>query len=63
MITKEALPMFIMKSNGRYAVPLANSKEVVLLEEIGASAIAKLPQGKEILTRLVDSGYLPEGNY
>lgn len=55
--------MFIMKSNARHAVPLANSKMIALLEEIGASEIAKLPQGKEILTRLVDSGYLTEGNY
>lgn len=55
--------MFILKSNGRYAVPLANLKEIALLEEIGEGEIAKLLQGKEILTRLVDSGYLSEGNY
>jgi hypothetical protein len=55
--------MFILRSNSRYATPLANSKHIALLNDIGASEIAKLPQGKEILTRLVDSGYLAEGNY
>lgn len=55
--------MFILKSNGRYAVPLANLKEITLLEEIGANSIAKMPQGEEILTRLVNSGYLVGGNY
>lgn len=55
--------MFILKDNGKHAVALANSNEINLLSVIGASEIAKLVNGKEILTRLVNSGYLTEGNY
>jgi len=52
-----------MKSNGRHAVPLADSRDIELLHTIGAGHIALLIDGKAVLTRLVDSGYLTEGSY
>ena len=55
--------MFILKSNGKHAIPLADSRDIELLHTIGANHIALLIDGKAILTRLVDSGYLVEGNY
>lgn len=55
--------MFIMKSNSRSAVPLANYQDLKLLENEGIEAIKMRPYAKAILTRLVNSGYLVEGNY
>ncbi|HBT8980899.1 TPA: hypothetical protein MCM29_005653 [Klebsiella pneumoniae] len=58
--------MFIMKSNGKTATPLANSKEINLFYNIGVKGIKDNYSKEEafrILQRLVDSGYLPEDNY
>lgn len=58
--------MFIMKSNSKTATPLANSKEINLFYNIGIKGIKEIHSKDEafrILQRLVDSGYLPEGNY
>jgi hypothetical protein len=55
--------MFIMKSNFKFAEPLANLSEVNLLNDIGVSGILKRGDAKAILQRLVNSSYLEEGRY
>ncbi len=55
--------MFIMKSNFKYATPVAGYNDVRLLESIGVKGIKDLCNAEAILTRLVNSDYLPTGNY
>lgn len=55
--------MFIMKSNFKYPAPVAGLDDVKLLKRIGVKGILKLENSVAILTRLVNSDYLPEGNY
>lgn len=52
-----------MKSNFNFAAPVAGYNDVKLLESIGIVGIKNLPNAKAILTRLVNSEYLPTGNY
>tara|TARA_R110002153_G_scaffold109588_4_gene250537 strand:- start:179 stop:352 length:174 start_codon:yes stop_codon:yes gene_type:complete len=54
---------FILKQNSHIAIPLACYRDVKLFETIGVQGIKKLKNAKAILTRLVNSNYLPEGNY
>ena len=55
--------MFILKSNARYAVPLANSKEVDTFLIAGIEGVMLLDNPYISIQRLVDSNYLQEGNY
>lgn len=55
--------MFIMKSNFKFASPVAGYKDVKLLKAEGVEGIKLLPNAKAILTRLVNSNYLMEGKY
>ncbi len=55
--------MFIMKSSFKYASPVAGYNDVKLLESIGVEGIKVLPNAEAILTRLVNSDYLPTGQY
>lgn len=55
--------MFILKSSSKFAVPLAGSDDTDLLKNVGTVGILKLPNAKAILTRLVNSNLLTEGNY
>ncbi len=55
--------MFLLKSNGSTATAIAGSDDIKLLKRVGAKKIAKLDNGLAILTRLVNSNYLPEGKY
>lgn len=55
--------MFIMKTNFKYAAPVAGLDDVKLLKRVGVKGILKLENPTAILTRLVNSDYLPEGNY
>jgi len=55
--------MMILKSNGRFAVCIAGSDDVSLMKTVGVEGIKKLYNANAILTRLVNSGLLPEGNY
>tara|TARA_Y100000310_G_scaffold295862_1_gene327604 strand:- start:38 stop:205 length:168 start_codon:yes stop_codon:yes gene_type:complete len=55
--------MFIIKNNNSYAITLAGTDDIKLLDQIGSSGIAKLCNGRAILSRLVNSGYISEGIY
>ena len=55
--------MFILKSNFNSASPLAGLDDIKLLKRVGVKGINKLSNSKSILTRLVNSKYLTEGNY
>lgn len=55
--------MKIIKSNFKYASPVASFKDVKLLNEKGLEFIKKLPNSEAILTRLVNSSLIPEGKY
>jgi len=43
--------------------PLANLEDIKALKDLGVLGVKKLDNGKRILTRLVNSGYLSEGYY
>lgn len=55
--------MFIIKANFKYAAPVAGLDDVKLLKRIGVKGILKLDNASAILTRLVNSEHIPEGNY
>ena len=63
MLIKTGDTMMILKSNFKYAAPLAGLDDVQLLKTIGVRGILKKENAKAILTRLVNSELLPEGNY
>lgn len=55
--------MFIMRANFKHAAPMAGLDDVKLLKRVGVKGILKLDNAFAILTRLVNSEYLSEGNY
>lgn len=55
--------MMIIKSNGRNAVAIAGTDDYKLLKSVGVKGIKTHPNALAILTRLVNSNVLPEGNY
>ena len=55
--------MFILKSSGVFAVSCAGLNDIKLLKRAGVQGIKKFGNAKAILTRLVNSNYLTEGNY
>lgn len=58
--------MFIMKNNSKFAVTLARRYEIDLLLSVGVEGIKSTLSNEEtahVLQLLVDSNYLPEGNY
>ena len=55
--------MFIMKSNFKFAAAVAGYNDVKLLKSVGVDGIKILPNAEAVLIRLVNSDYIPEGNY
>lgn len=55
--------MLILKSNFKAAAPIAGSDDVKLLGSIGVYGILQRDNAKAVITRLVNSEYLPTGNY
>lgn len=60
---QEVKIMFIMKDGGKFAVACAGLDDVKLLKRVGVVGIKRRENAKAILSRLVNSNYLPEGNY
>lgn len=56
--------MFILKGNSLISPQsVVGLPDLKLFKRVGVSGILKLENAKAILTRLCNSGYIPEGNY
>lgn len=59
--------MFYMKEAGRSAVAIPDYKDTQLLENLGLQALSNLSKTdnglQNTIRRLVNGGYIPEGNY
>lgn len=60
--------MFYNKSNGKYAVAVVNKSDLARLYKEGVEILAKKAIDGDIhaqacIQRLINSNYIPEGNY
>lgn len=59
--------MFYMRETGRSAVAVPDYKDVQLLENLGLQVLSNLSKTdkglQNTIRRLVNGGYIPEGNY